>query len=144
MFRCLFDSAIVCAGNSHIDESMDINTFDIDNQFINWMNLNLQSSFALIITVFMKVLYFLIQLNESFIGWIVDDDRYNLYLSYYKIIYCYSFIIIALTMIILWIKLIRQISLFESILFAEEYLNVIDDENNLDADTKETQPTIGK
>ena len=46
-------------------------------------------------------------------------------------------------MIILWIKMIRWI-MFEPIVFAQEYLNIINDENNLDADTNDTQSTIDK
>ena len=75
-FRCskstvksMFDDviAMICFGNSHIDEKVEINTFYINNWFIKWIYLNLESLFALIITVFMILLYFFIRLNESFI-----------------------------------------------------------------------------
>ena len=91
----------------------------------------------------MILLYFFIRLNESFIGWIVNDGWYNYNQSYYKIFYCYSFIFSALTMIILWLKMIRWI-IFESIIFAQEYLNIINDENNLDEDKNDTESTIDK
>ena len=139
-FTCMVESVIelTCAWNSHIDKSMDINTFGIDNRFFKWIYLNLQSLFALIITIFMKILYFFIQFN-------VNYDLCNYSQSYYKIIYCYhySFIFIALSMIISLIKMIRWM-MFESIMFAHQYLNITDDENNLHANTNDTQPTINK
>ena len=75
--------------------------------------MNLKSLFALIITLFVILLYvWNLDYNESFIEWIVNDD--------YKIIDRYLFICSALTMI----KMIRWI-MFESIIFAQEYLNII-------------------
>ena len=44
-------------------------------------------------------------------------------------------------MIILWIKTIRWI-MFESILFAQEYANIINDEISVDEDTNDTESTI--
>ena len=60
--------------------------------------------------------------------------------SYYKTIYCHSFVFIALTaiIIILLIKIIRCI-IFESISFAKEYSNIIIDQNN--CGTKSTKWT---
>ena len=138
--KCMFDSVItlIYSGNSHMDETMDINAFYFDNWFIKCIYLNLESVFALIITLFVILLYFFIRLNESFIGWIVNDDWYNYNQSYYKIVYCYLCIFISLTMIILWIKMIKWI-IFESIMFAQEYLNIINGKNNLD-----TESTIDK
>ena len=108
---------------------MDINTFDNNNWFINCIHLNLESIFALVISIFMIILCFLIQLNE----WILNDDLYKYYHSYYKVIWCFWFIFIALTMIILWIQMIR-LTIIESIKFAETYLLSINDTDNLAKD----------
>ena len=134
-------NAMIYSDNSRMDENVDINTFYVDNWFIKCIYLNLESLIGLIITVFMIALLFLIQLNQSFFGWIVNDGQYNYYPSYYKVFCCSLFIFIALTIIILWIKLI---SLFESISFAEEYLSNINDTNKLDKDVDETDLTIDK
>ena len=77
--KCMFDNviAMICSGNPNMDDKVAINTFYINNWFIKWMYLNLVSLFALIITVFMILLYFFIRLNESLIRWIVNDDLYN-------------------------------------------------------------------
>ena len=142
---CMFDTviAMICSGNSRMDENIDINTFYVDNWFINWIYSNVESPFAPIITVFMILSYVFILSNQSFIGWIVNDNWFSYYQSYYKIIYCYSFIFSALAMIILWIKVIRLI-MFESIIIAQKYFNIVNDENNLDADTNDTEYSIGQ
>ena len=64
----MFDAVIVIirCGNSHMDENMDINTFCIDNWFINWIYSTVESLFAPIITVFMILLYVFMLLNQSF------------------------------------------------------------------------------
>ena len=66
--------AMICSANSHMDEKMDINTFYIDNWFIKWIYLNLESLFTSIDKVYMILLYFCIRLNEPFIRWIVNGD----------------------------------------------------------------------
>ena len=141
--KCMLDSviAMICSGKSHMDEKIDINIFYIDNWFIKWIYSNLNSLFVSIVTVFIILLYFFIRLNELFIGLIVNDDWYNNNQSYYKIIYCYSFIFRALTLTIFWIKMLR-LSIFESILFVEESLYTIYDANNLDQGNDETDSKI--
>ena len=135
--KCMFDHVIdiICFGNSHMDENMDINTFYMNNWFIKRMYLNLESLFALNIAVSMTLLCIFIRLYESFIRQIVGDDWYNYYQSYYKIIYCYLFV---LTMRIEMIGLI----IMEPIVFAQEYLHIINDKNNLHTD--KTDSTIDK
>ena len=102
--NCLFHYIIIIiySDTSHIAKNIDINTFYINNQFITMTCLNYESLLALIIALFtiMTLLCFLTRLNESFAELITNDDGYNYYQSYYKIIYRYSFICIALTMII--------------------------------------------
>ena len=145
MFDCVIAMIYICSGNPHMDENMDIDTFYIDNQCIKCIYLNPASLFALMLTAFMTILQFLIRLNdhESLAGWIVNDNWHNYYQSYYKRIYCYSSIFIALAMITLWLKMTRLI-MFESILFADEYLHISNDENNFNVGRNETDLTIDK
>ena len=72
--NCTFDMIFVMIYN---DKNYNINTFYIDNMFIQGIHSNLKSLFAIIAAVFMTLLHFFDRLNDSFIEWIMIDNLYT-------------------------------------------------------------------